>query len=1053
MRRWIGLALALGLLWATGAWAGMIGPRLQGILSKEGPDQKIPVNIALKQQADNAALEKACARMTKEGRWAYVVSELKRLSEVTQRDLLSSLAVQEGTGQVSRVSPLWIVNAVGCDATPGAIQSLAARPEVWYVEYDRVGATLNAEKGTPSDPPGVRSTEPNVRVVGADSVWNLLGYNGDNVIVGEVDTGIRYTHLDLVGHMWNSSVYPNHGFNFASNQFTRGGNVGPSPYDSLTPLDYYGHGSHCAGIVSGDGAYGNGVRDTVGIAPKARMMSVPVDVYLHTPYPDTAMENETMEGMQFCVSPTRDPSNHAQVITMSLGLVASWLPVRALWRQAETNIMTAGIVHCVAAGNEGPTARSIRTPGDVPGPWHHPSDGTGGQSGVISIGATDNSDNAASFTSIGPADWGSVPPYNDYVYPPGLNRPDVAAPGVNIFSTYNTNDQSYTTMSGTSMATPCAAGVVALMLDKNPTLLPWQVDSILQRSVRPLGTQPKNNTFGTGRISAYQAVLNTPYAYSQFMLAAVAADTISPTAAKTDSVTVSSMSSFNSPVTMTLDSIRPATGTIAVAFNPNPVTPPPNGSIKTGMRITTTATPQNNYVLYYHGTGDTITRRVTLNLWVTAPTFVLQSTPRTRTVFLGDSTTYADSVISISGYTNPCTLSATVNPPDPSITVSFLPDNVVIPTGGRTMKVRTTGQTPAGTFVITAQARNGGTVRTVEDTLIVRYPVQGPDPYGYYAYDNTDAIFENAPTYSWIELNPSRGGNGTTVGISGDDMTLRQLMRGASGIRVRHYGVTSDSASICTNAWLSVGRTTSAFYTNYALPSANFVPNGVAIFWDDLTVSGTGTCWYRRDANQRFIVEWDSMPTLGGSYAGTFEIIVNDTSLTPGTANTRDSEILLQWKNVGTIASMGVGQQNQAMSVGLNCYNDGTYDPMMATIAGGRATKFTTDPPRLRSGVELLPVSLGLPMRFALGPAVPNPSKGNVGISYDLPVETQVSLKVYNLSGQLVRSLVSGKEKAGYKHVSWDGRSENGSRTSSGVYFYRLEAGSFAGTRKLVVVR
>jgi flagellar hook assembly protein FlgD len=103
--------------------------------------------------------------------------------------------------------------------------------------------------------------------------------------------------------------------------------------------------------------------------------------------------------------------------------------------------------------------------------------------------------------------------------------------------------------------------------------------------------------------------------------------------------------------------------------------------------------------------------------------------------------------------------------------------------------------------------------------------------------------------------------------------------------------------------------------------------------------------------------------------------------------------------------------------------------------------------------VELLPVSLGLPMRFALGPAVPNPSKGNVGISYDLPVETAVSLKVYNLSGQLVKTLVSGKEKAGYKHLSWDGRSENGTRTASGVYFYRLEAGSFAATKKLVVVR
>ena len=547
------------------------------------------------------------------------------------------------------------------------------------------------------------------------------------------------------------------------------------------------------------------------------------------------------------------------------------------------------------------------------------------------------------------------------------------------------------------------------------------------------------------------ALLAQPLApYAQFRLQGEAADTVAPNTVTVDSVTVSSMGSFISPVTMTLDSIRPAEPTITIAFAPNPVTPPPNGSVKTGMRITTTSgTPQQNYMLYYHGTGDTITRRATMALWVTMPTFVIQSTPRTQTIFLGDSTNYADTVVSISGYNSPCTLSATVSPPAPSITVSFLPNNVVIPTDGRWMRVKTTGQTTPGTYVVTAQARNGGTVRTVADTLIVRYPVQGPDPYGYYAYDNTDAIFENSPTYAWIELNPSRGGNGTTVGISGDDMSLRKLF----GIRARHYGFHGDSASICTNGWLAVGRTLLQVYSNAALPSASFVPGGVAGIWDDLTISGTGTCWYRVDANQRFIAEWDSVPTLGGTYAGTFEIIVMDTSLTPSTANTRDSEILLQWKSVGTIASATVGQQNQAMSVGLNCFNNGTYDPMMAPITAGRATKFTTDPPRLKNAVELGPVFSNLPMRFALGPAVPNPSRGNVGISYDLPVETQVSLKVYNLSGQLVRSLVSGKEKAGYKHVSWDGRSENGSRTSSGVYFYRLEAGSFAGTRKLVVVR
>lgn len=60
------------------------------------------------------------------------------------------------------------------------------------------------------------------------------------------------------------------------------------------------------------------------------------------------------------------------------------------------------------------------------------------------------------------------------------------------------------------MATPCAAGIAALILEENPNLLPEDVDEIMQNSVLPLGTQPKNNTFGTGRIDAMLCIANTP---------------------------------------------------------------------------------------------------------------------------------------------------------------------------------------------------------------------------------------------------------------------------------------------------------------------------------------------------------------------------------------------------------------------------------------------------------------------------------------------------------------------------------------------------------------
>jgi hypothetical protein len=329
--------------------------------------------------------------------------------------------------------------------------------------------------------------------------------------------------------------------------------------------------------------------------------------------------------------------------------------------------------------------------------------------------------------------------------------------------------------------------------------------------------------------------------------------------------------------------------------------------------------------------------------------------------------------------------------------------------------------------------------------------VQGPDPYGYYAYDNTDIIFRNAPVYAWCELNPSRGGNGISIGPGGDDVTFQHAL---TGMHVRHYGLHFDYVSICSNGWLAMGSTTSTVSTNYALPSNSFVPNGVAIFWDDLDLTGPATWWYRRDANQRFIAQWDSVPRMGTTSYNSFEIIVLDTSLTSLRAPTRDSDIILQWRRAPDISSMTVGQQNSAMNVGLNCLYNGIYDPSMAPIISGRALKFTTDPPRSVPAVDLsLLVNPALPMQFSLGSALPNPAKGSIAISYDLPVETGVSLKVYNLSGQLVRTLASGEEKAGYKQATWDGRSESGARVASGVYFYRLEAGSFTATKKVVVIR
>ncbi len=94
-----------------------------------------------------------------------------------------------------------------------------------------------------------------------------------------------------------------------------------------------------------------------------------------------------------------------------------------------------------------------------------------------------------------------------------------------------------------------------------------------------------------------------------------------------------------------------------------------------------------------------------------------------------------------------------------------------------------------------------------------------------------------------------------------------------------------------------------------------------------------------------------------------------------------------------------------------------------------------------------------LPERFALLANFPNPFNPVTSIGYELPTTTNVILKVYNILGQEVRTLVRGVESAGFKQVQWDGRDASGRSAASGIYIYRIEAGSFVQSRKMLLIK
>ncbi|MDP3023968.1 MAG: FlgD immunoglobulin-like domain containing protein [candidate division Zixibacteria bacterium] len=103
--------------------------------------------------------------------------------------------------------------------------------------------------------------------------------------------------------------------------------------------------------------------------------------------------------------------------------------------------------------------------------------------------------------------------------------------------------------------------------------------------------------------------------------------------------------------------------------------------------------------------------------------------------------------------------------------------------------------------------------------------------------------------------------------------------------------------------------------------------------------------------------------------------------------------------------------------------------------------------------VKTTVVNRAIPTAYALNANYPNPFNPTTNISFALPIDSKVSLKIYNVAGQLVRTLVNETMVAGTHTVTWDGINSNGEKVASGIYFYKLNAGDYSKTMKMVMTK
>ena len=456
----------------------------------EAPEQE--VLLVLEEKAD---VSKAKQLITKEEKGLYVYRSLLKTAGESQKEVIAFL---EKKNILYR--SYFIVNAIYARmgqeeakvlASFPEIKSLLANPSTSFPEPVRVSDEASLERD---------GAEWGIKMIGADEVW-AMGYRGQGVVVGGQDTGYDWAHPALQSKYrgWdNGSVDHNYNWHDAIHEISpiHGDSI-PSPdlnpcgLDLLEPCDDHSHGTHTMGTMIGS----EGEND-IGVAPEARWIGVR---NMERGYGSPVTY---LEGYQWFLAPTdlngenADPAKAPHVINNSWScpeMEGCELSNFHLLEEAVNNLKTAGVVVVVSAGNSGPGCSSINTPSAI-------------FENSFSVGATRYNDSIANFSSRGP------------VLVDGSHRmkPNISAPGVGVRS--STLNNEYATFSGTSMAGPHVAGVVALMISANPELAGQveTIETIIEQTAVPKtddqecgglsGMEVPNPIYGHGRIDALAAV-------------------------------------------------------------------------------------------------------------------------------------------------------------------------------------------------------------------------------------------------------------------------------------------------------------------------------------------------------------------------------------------------------------------------------------------------------------------------------------------------------------------------------------------------------------------
>lgn len=975
--------------------AGELGESLARLTVTASPDSLVPVIAVLPSVVESRQLTTEAEQLvqTRAERYRFALAQLQARHAESQKRLLDHVRGQAAAAGYRRIKPHWLANVVEMELPISQVSALAARSDIESVTLletlPSVDATIDSGAPVSSGRPLAAPYRPPHIAHVKADIAWGMGYTGAGRLICSFDTGVDGVHPALTDR-WNGIDADT-----AASWFDP---VFNTPYPQALPLYAkrdQSHGTHLMGLMVGGS-------DSVasGIAPGARWISAAVvDV------PGASW----LDAFEWAVNPDRDINTIADVpdvINHSWGFDGRDYGCRDVLFEVIDNVEALGIVNIFAAGNEGSLSPFI---GTVRNPAVRANDSLD----CFAVGNLDISTNPPtrqSSSSQGPSSC-----------PGGGIKPNVMAPGYLVYSCVPGG--GYLHRSGTSMSAPMVSGLVALLRQKRPDATPAEIKrAILNSTYRaPFGVIP-NNQYGWGEIdceAALRAIGNSPN-QAQIRLYSVVFPAITPGSTVNGRIIVENVGNDASQeiaaaITGSNPSITVLDGTASVPSVPpldtisalDPIT----------LLISDTVTPGSLLTLPLRLNEDGNIIMTTLGVHVGVPDsrgFVTHNNGSIRFSLtdygvLGVGNDPIDSWYPAGG--EGFNFQSEGN--------SLWQASVLAGTGTGNVSsaLHTLWYMPDQDFTVAPS----GSIRLLAPGLVAPQQTiaeftdeSSPTPIGLRI--TQESFLYNAPNDEFVILRYIFG-NRTGSTITG--MRFGLMVDWASFTIAMLSGGYNQTDSILWTA-RNTGTTTDPVLDRFrgaarlegALATALTERESAVMFLPERFTAHDG--FTRR--------EKDSLAVVGVRNVSTY-------------ASARD--ILFQILTCGPI-NLAPGQKD---TVAFVLMAGSSYSSLVTALGEARLkyAQIVTDVPP--------PVPGELPDQFTLYQNYPNPFNPSTTISFDLPRESEYEIAIFNLLGQRVDD-ITGRSEAGRVSVNW----QAGAR-GSGVYLYRVTAGSFIQSRKMVLLK